>query len=210
MFRGFQSAAGRIRVCVADEEDGLFLVACHANGEVVCGGVFTHHAGGDDEDASAGEFHFLHLTGVEDDEVQRFVQLEIGVIAVRAVRFEIVNLGEHATESADVDRLLFEFAVAYEQGEQCQDFLSATERERRDHHATFFLDGFMDGGDETVHFSGASDAFGNDFVPARGFHDEHVSFDAIETRGAENGLIVKANVAGVEHGCLLAAQHDAC
>ena len=128
-FGGFESASRCGGVCVADEEDGLFFVAGHTDGEVVRGGVLAHHAGSDDEDASAGEFHFLHLTGIHHYEVQRFVKLQVGVVAMGAMRFEIVNLREHAAQSADVDGLLLEFALAHEQGEQGQNFLCASEGE---------------------------------------------------------------------------------
>src|SRR5439155_2696714 len=73
---GLEPSAGRVRVGVTDEENSLALVAGHAGGEVMGGGVFAHHAGGDDKDASAGKPHLINLPGFENDQVQRFSQLE--------------------------------------------------------------------------------------------------------------------------------------
>ena len=77
-FGGSEAAARRVGVGVADKEDGLPLVADHADGEVVGGGVLAHHAGGDDKDASAGEFHFFGLALFEHDEIEGLVQLQVG------------------------------------------------------------------------------------------------------------------------------------
>ena len=44
-----QPAAGCVGIGVADEEDGVALVADHAQREVVRGGFLAHHAGGDDK-----------------------------------------------------------------------------------------------------------------------------------------------------------------
>src|SRR6185503_3349709 len=64
---GLDPSAGRVRVGITDEENGLALVADHAGGEVVGGGVFAHHPGGDDKDASAGKPHLINLPGFEND-----------------------------------------------------------------------------------------------------------------------------------------------
>ena len=81
-----ESSAGRVSVGVTDEENGLALVADHAGGEVVGGGVFAHHAGREDKNASAGEAHLLQLSGFKNDQVERLSQLEVAVVAVGAVR----------------------------------------------------------------------------------------------------------------------------
>ena len=33
------------------------------------GGVFAHHAGGEDKNSATAEFHGIHLSFIEDDEV---------------------------------------------------------------------------------------------------------------------------------------------
>ena len=58
------------------------------------------------------------------------------MLAVGAVRFEVVDFGEHAAQAADVDGLRLEFARAHEQGEQREDFLRAAQREGGDEHAS--------------------------------------------------------------------------
>src|SRR6185295_17707119 len=102
---------------VTDKEDGLAFVTGHAHGEVVGGGVFRHHPGGEHEDASAAELHYFALALFEHDEIVRFVKLQVRVLAVRAVGFEIVDFGEHAAQSADVNRLPFQFPLAHQQRE---------------------------------------------------------------------------------------------
>src|SRR2546425_530847 len=89
-----EPSAGRVSVGVTDEENGLALVADHAGGEVVGGGVFAHHAGREDKNASAGEAHLLQLSGFKNDQVERLSQLEVAVVAVGAVRFEVVDFRE--------------------------------------------------------------------------------------------------------------------
>ena len=207
--RGLHPAAGRAGVGVTDEEDGLFLIAGHALGEVVRGGVLAHHAGGDDEDASARELHALGLTFLEDDEVERLAELQVCVLAVGAVGFQIVNLREDAAETADVDGLLLQLAFAHEHREQGQDFLRAPERERGDEHAALAFEHALDVGDEALDLLFAGEAGGHGAVAARGFHDEHVSLHVVKARTAQDGLVVETDVAGVEQGFLLAAQHDA-
>ena len=85
--RRAQLAALGFRVGVADQENRLPFVSDHPSGEVVSGGVFVHHPGGDDEDPAAAEPHLVNLPLIEDDEVQRLVELEIAVLAMGAMRF---------------------------------------------------------------------------------------------------------------------------
>src|SRR5207247_10509134 len=69
---GFKVAARGVRIGVADKEDGLLFIADHAQRQVVRGGVLTHHAGGNDKQASAAQFHFLGLPLFEHNQIQRF------------------------------------------------------------------------------------------------------------------------------------------
>src|SRR5206468_2839151 len=103
-----EPSAGRVSGGVADEENGLALVADHAGGEVVGGGVFAHHAGSEDKNASAGEAHLLQLSGFKNDQVECLSQLEVAVVAVGAVRFEVVDFREDAPQAANIDRLPFQ------------------------------------------------------------------------------------------------------
>ncbi len=109
---GFEAAAGRIGVGVADEEDGVAFVADHAQGQVVGSGVLAHHAGGDDEEAAAGELHFLDLLLVQHDEIQGVAQLQVGKLAMGAVGFQVVDFREDAAQAADMNRLRLELAFA--------------------------------------------------------------------------------------------------
>ena len=131
----FQPSARRVRIRIADKENGLPLVANHACREIMRGGVFAHHAGGEHKDPSAAQFHFFGLTFFEHDELQRLVQLQIHVLAVSPVRFEVVYLREHTPQPADINRLRFQFARAHQQRQQRQHFLCAAERERRNQQA---------------------------------------------------------------------------
>src|SRR5207247_10310020 len=126
---GLEPSAGRVGVGVTDEENRLALVAGHAGGEVVGGGVFAHHAGGDDKDASAGKPHLINLPGFENDQVERLSQLEVAVVAVGAVGFEVVDLREDAPQAANVDRLPFQLPGVHAHGEQGQDFLRQAQRQ---------------------------------------------------------------------------------
>ena len=65
----FKATTGSVGVGVSDEEDGLFFVADHARGQVVGGGVFAHHAGGDDKEPAAGQLHLLGLAVFQHDEI---------------------------------------------------------------------------------------------------------------------------------------------
>ena len=133
-FTGFghlQPSAGRVGIGIPDEEDRLAFVTDHAEGQVMRGGVLAHHAGGDHENAAPGEFHVVDLTLVEDDEIQRVVQLQIGVLAVGPVRFQVVDFREHSAEAADVDRLRLELAFAHHDGEVGKDLLGAAQGEGR-------------------------------------------------------------------------------
>ena len=77
-----RAAARGIRVGVADEEDGLFFLAGHAEGQFVGGGALGHHACGEDEYSAAGELHVQELLAFQDNELQGLRQLEIGVAAI--------------------------------------------------------------------------------------------------------------------------------
>ena len=93
------------------------------------GGVLAHHAGGDDEEAAAGELHLVHLPLLQHDEVQGIVQLEVGILAMGAVRLQVVDFREDAAQAADVDRLRLELAFAHHDGQQGEDFLGAAQGE---------------------------------------------------------------------------------
>src|SRR6266404_3295377 len=121
-----------VGIRVANKENGLGRISNHPESKVVGGGVFAHHSGSNDKEAPTGEIHFLGLTVFQDNEVERFAQLKIGVLTMRAMRFEVVNLGEDAAQAADIDRLGAQLSFTYKDREQGEDFLRASQGEGRD------------------------------------------------------------------------------
>ena len=172
------------------------------------GRVLAHHAGGDDEEAPAGKFHRLGLAVFEHDEVECLAQLEVAVPAVGAMGFEVVDLGEHAAQAADVDGLGFQAPGAGEQGQQREDFLRPPQRERGDQHAGLAFERALNGLAEPLNFRLAGEARRHRAVAARGFHDEHVRLYAPEARALQDGLIVERHIAGVKQSFLLPADHQ--
>src|SRR5947209_7452491 len=59
VFGGSEAAAGCVRISIAHKENGVRLVAHHAQGQIVGGRVLAHHAGSDDKEPATGELHFL-------------------------------------------------------------------------------------------------------------------------------------------------------
>ncbi len=206
---GFEPAAGGIGVGVADEEDGLAFVFDHAEGEVMGGGVFAHHAGGEDEDAAAGETELFGLAFLEDDEVKGFVELQLAMLAVGAVGFEVVDLGENAPEAADVDGLRFEAAGVGEEGEEGEDFLGAAEGEGGDQDRGFTFEGGEEGLGEAFDFLFAAEVGGKLAVAAGGLEDEDVGLDVLEPGAFEDRLVAEGDIAGVEERLTVAPDHDA-
>ena len=149
---------GRIGVGVTDEEDGLVFVTDHAEGQVVRGGVLAHHAGGDDKEAAAGKLHLLDLPLIQHGEVQRVVQLQVGILAMGAVRFQVVDFREDAAQAADVNRLGLEVAFAHQDGQQGEDLLRAPEGEGGNQDRAPAAEHALDGLAEALDFSGAREA----------------------------------------------------
>ena len=182
---GLQPSARRVRIGVADKENGLPLIPNHAQGEIVRRRVFAHHAGSNDKNPPAAQFHFFRLAFFQDNEFQRFVQLQIRVLAVRAVRLQIIDFREHAPQAADVNRLGLQFPRAHQQRQQRQHFLRAPQRERRDQHATFAFERVMNGRDQPFDFTFARKSRRRDPVAAGGFHDQHVGLHVFKPRRAQ-------------------------
>ena len=111
---------------------------------------------------------------------KRFVQLQVGVLAVGAVRFQVVDFREDAAQAADVDRLRLEFAFAHQQGQQGEDFLGAPQGERRDEHGALALEDRWMACGQALDFRFAREAGRHLAVAARGFHDEHVGLHVFE------------------------------
>ena len=63
----FETSAGSVGISVTDEEDGLLFVPDHPQSQIMRGGLFAHHPGREDEEASAGELHFIELAFFWDD-----------------------------------------------------------------------------------------------------------------------------------------------
>src|SRR6185312_7734352 len=167
LFGRTKAAGGGVGIGVADEENGHAIVTHHAQGEVVRGGVFAHHAGGDDEQSSAAEVHGLGLAFFEDGQFQRFVQLQVGLLAIGAVGFEVVNFGEDAAKAADENLLALQFAFAHEQREQRENFLGAAQREGGNEHGTFAFEDALDALAEALDFSFARETGGHAAAAAR-------------------------------------------
>ena len=62
---------------------------------------------------------------------------------------------------------------------------------------------------EPVHLYFAREVRRHGTIAARGFHDEYVGLHVIEARAAQDGLVAKTNVTGVEQRFFLPAHHDA-
>ena len=208
VFCRLEPAAGRVRVGVADEKNRLAFVADHAGGKVMRSGVFAHHPGGEDENAPAGEPHFIHLAWFEHSEVQRLGQLEVAVVAMGAVGFEIVNLREDAAQTADVNRLSFQFTDLHEQGEQGENFLRPAQREGGNEHATPAFENLVQGRGEALDFGFTRKTGRHLAVAPRGFHDEHIGLHVAKARAAQNGQVAETDVAGVKEGFLLPTRHN--
>ena len=143
--RCLEAAAGRRGIGVADEEDAVPRILDHAPGQVVGGGVFGEHAGGHHKQAPLVELDFGRVIAVQHLQIQRFVQLKIGVLPVGTVGLQIVNLCEHPAQPADENRLLLEPPLFHEQGEDGQHFLCPAQREGGDQHAAAALERGLDG-----------------------------------------------------------------
>src|SRR3954471_18453342 len=90
VLRNFQAPSGCIRIGITNEKDGLVLIVHHPRREIMRGSIFTHHARGNHKDQSTAEPHFVRLPLIEDDKLQRLVQLQIRMLAMGAMRFQIV------------------------------------------------------------------------------------------------------------------------
>ncbi len=203
-----RETARRFGIGIANEENGLAFVLDHPHGEIVGGCVLGHHAGSEHKDAPAAEFHIFGLTLFQHHKIQFLVQLHAGVLAMRAVRFEVVDFREHPAEAANVNGLFLQPPFAHQQRQQGEDLLRAPQGERRDEHATFAFEGALDRSGEAFNFLLAREAARRGAVAARGFHDEHVRAHILETRAAQDGLVVETNVAGVEQSFLPPAQKN--
>ena len=109
----FEAAPGSIRVRIADKENSLAFIADHAESQIMRGGVLAHHAGSNHKEPPARQPHLFGLTMVQHNQVKRFVQLQIGLLAMRAGGFQIIDFSEDTAQTADVDRLALEFAFAH-------------------------------------------------------------------------------------------------
>ena len=142
--------------------------------------------------------HGLGLALFQHDQVERLVQLQARVQAVRAVGFQVVNFGEDPAQTANVDGLLLELARLEGQRQRREDLLRAAQREGGNEHAALALKCGADGSDEPLELGLAAEVRGRGAAAARGFHDQDIGFHILETRSLEDGLIPKAHVAGVE------------
>src|SRR5689334_23165609 len=79
-FRTFQTPSRSVRVGITDEKDRLVFVIHHSDGEIMGGGIFSHHSRCNDKDMSAAEPHFLSLPLFENNEFQCFMQLQIRML----------------------------------------------------------------------------------------------------------------------------------
>ena len=126
-----------------------------------------------------------------------------------AVGFQVVDFGEDAAQAADVNRLRLEFAFAHHHGQQGEDFLGAPQGEGGNQDRAAAVEHALDGLAEALDFRLAREAGRERTVAARGFHDQHVGLHVLEPGAPQDGLVMEANVAGVEEGFLPAADHDA-
>lgn len=173
------------------------------------GSFLAHHAGCDNKNFTAGEFHFIELSWFEDLEVEHFSEHEVGVLAMGAVRLEIVNFGEDTSEAADIKRLAGDFAFEHEEMKLGENFLVATEGEDRDENTAAAGEDTLDALGEALGLGFAGDAGNAAAIAAGCFHNEDVGIDILEARGFEDGLVVEADITCVEESLLVAANHEA-
>src|SRR5688500_6446105 len=128
---------------------------------------------------------------------------------MRAMRLEIVNLGEHLAEATHINRLRGNATALHQQAKLRENLLGAAEREHRNEYRTFPFEHALDRGGETVVFGLARDAGREVLIAARCLHDQDVSWYIFEARRLENGLILKTNVSGKKQRLTLSAHHDA-
>ena len=204
----FEPAAGCIGVRVTDKENRLGRIADHAHGQGMRGCVFAHHTGGKDKKAAPGEFHFFRLTVLQHCKIERFAQLQIGVLPMSPMRFEIVNLGENATKPTDIYRLQLELALVHQNRQEREDFLSASQRERRQEEGRFALLDALNGLSQTFDFTFAAEARRQRAIATRSFHDHHVCLHVLEAGASQEGLVVETNVTGKKEGLFLTTNED--
>ena len=64
-----------------------------------------HHSGGHDKNSAAVQPHVFHSAFVQDDQFQCFSQMQVREVAMGAMRLQIVNFGEDAAQSTNVNGL---------------------------------------------------------------------------------------------------------
>ena len=90
-----------------------------------------------------------------------------------------------------------------------EDFLVSAERKNGNHDGTLARPHPLDGLGQTFRLGFARDARRDFAVATSRFHDEDVGLHIFKPRGLQNGLIMKTDIAGIEEGLFLAAEHDA-
>jgi hypothetical protein len=100
-----QPARRRFRIGVAHEENALPFVADHPGGQIVRGGILAHHAGRHDEDFAAAQFHGVGFPPLQHNQLQRLVQLQPRMLPMSPVALDIVNLGKHPAQAANINGL---------------------------------------------------------------------------------------------------------
>src|SRR5882762_4569533 len=122
---------------------------------------------------------------------------------MRAVRFQIVDLGKNPAQAADIHRLTAQTPLSHKQSQERQDFLGAAKRESWDENGPLAFEGAFDGARQPFDLALAVEARGERAIATSRFHQEHLGLEAPETCRFQNSLIVKTNVAGIEEGFFL-------
>ena len=205
---GLEPASRRLRIGIPDEEDAVPLITDDARGQGMGTGVLAHHAGGHHENPAATQRHRLDIVGGDDLEIQGMGQLEVGVVSVRPVGLEVVDLGEDPAEASDVHRLLAQLPGTHQQGQQGEDLLGATQGEGGDQDRALPGQNPVDPVGQSLQLVIAVEVRGQLTRTAGGFHDQHVGTYALEIGGPEQRLVVEAHVAGVEERLLSTPHQD--
>src|SRR5258706_7003861 len=145
---------------------------------------------------------------LENDQIERFVKLQIGILAVSAMRLQIINLGKHPAETSNIDRLSFQLAFGHEQCEQRKYFLSASEGECGNQHGAFSFKHAPNGCAQALDFRFTRKLRRQLTISACRFHYQHVRFYIFEARFTQEGLIMETNVTSIEKRFLLATHTD--
>ena len=121
---------------------------------------------------------------------------------IGSVGLQIVDLGEDPSQPSDVHRLFPKFSRPHEQGKVGEDLLGSPQRKGRDKYRAFAGQNPVNSLGQTLQFLISTEIGGQLTSSPSGFHHQHIGSYPLEIRAAEEGLVVKTDIAasnGVVH-----------